>query len=1478
MPSVTPRQNLDSLDPSAIAEYISFKNCPQFHKYEFDDGVQEAEREAKPWKEAFEPFNMLLAKDGYDFEEDCIEALENTYIETDDRTDTGSWYGSEKEVQKYLLDTIQAVKDATPASNPKALFQQRLGDEIGVWPVFGDADVMLLWPEVGDSARIRILDIKSAYEQKTYQQIQVSIYTYLLQQFLDENDIDNVEIEGGVWTRETEINNSSPDAFPKFDALEARESDVRRLLKEGGEFDRLYEADNDDVKYQLGTKCQGCSYREACYTNAIENASTALLGLSRGEQKTLEEHGIDTLHDLASLAYPPTDPKPFEYNELQLADETTYNELIDESGIGQKLPRYVQRAQSLLARYYAESEDDNMFARNDDNPPWFVGVGDGQLPADDPPYDADLSFEPGSMIRVYLQVQRDHRRDKLTLLNAFVTATNYEDNGHEPQRVSVMADELPSNEAKALAYEESLIEEFFEELFDTITTVAAGMGITDRAATHFYTFTSSEQTDLNEALKRHDSLEIVEAVRDLTGLRYAIRDDPSDQSMISTIQTEVQNRKALPTPNAGLLPLVDEFYPNQNFFYHSDWEYTRSDGVEVNLRNAFNYKLFDYSAPYVQDGDTIELLPDGQTNSFYPSRPRGGANIPLEYIWAAQGRLDDDWVEHVENNFIDDDNPNPPTVEPFRWLDHETKANEITKEDVKALGERFAACVAHIERALVYRNGDIAEDKELFPLDELDEFTLGENSITRSALEFLDLEYNTTRTDTLTQYGAPPIQRVRSGEAIPMVIRSIDEVNSSEYRIKGDLLYDAMFDQNSDHIANSCRQKGSDGATSGSWMVANELTPEGKATEEASKPRDIEEGMPVTIEKLDLQKPNREIEITATAFWAENDKFTRRHRLPTTDKGKEDEYHTYIEEDTLLILDPRTDDLLAQRSHDILQHTPGNYLTTTLEDMIAGNVTSPVISGFINKYTDEFISWLISTDQFEETPNKPQKEFIREDTAQFSLLQGPPGTGKTSFTMAPALLARVYSYGKSGKKLSGMVVGESNKAVDELLDDTAGMLSDYRDDGHSEMLKNLELVRLVTQDPEDPHPAVNYVNYSDDPDAVADVIERLKDQQNRKQQTFGEYSNSELKHLLLFTTPSRLYSLLNRLDQDMDDSLSPEDWAKMNASFFDLMAIDEASMMRLPSFLMTGAFIHDHAQVMIGGDHRQMPPVTTHDWENETRPTIEELVPYLSVLDYMRLLNGQDVDAVYNPEQAISGDGDMPMAQLNQTFRCDMTVARFLRDHVYEQDGIGYRATKMKNFDPVTPQTEGIETVLDPDKPLVLILHDDDTSQQSNPDEAAVARAIQQDVSPSTSLGIVTPHNAQRGLMNSNLPDNTEVDTVERFQGGQRDMIMVSATASDPDFLEAESDFILNPNRLNVAMSRMKEKLVVVASREVFNMIPSDVDKYDQSLLWKGLYNELEVNDRDPDWEGTIEEFTPKNMNTGLLFDEDTELSVFTTH
>ena len=79
---------------------------------------------------------------------------------------------------------------------------------------------------------------------------------------------------------------------------------------------------------------------------------------------------------------------------------------------------------------------------------------------------------------------------------------------------------------------------------------------------------------------------------------------------------------------------------------------------------------------------------------------------------------------------------------------------------------------------------------------------------------------------------------------------------------------------------------------------------------------------------------------------------------------------------------------------------------------------------------------------------------------------------------------------------------------------------------------------------------------------------------------------------------------------------------------------------------------------------------------------------------------------------------------------------------------------------------------------------------------------------------------------------------------------MVGATESDRSYLLASPDFLLDPRRLTVALSRAKQKMILVASRSVFDLFSADEETFANAQLWKNL---LRRTCTVPLWEGAIE-------------------------
>lgn len=98
-----------------------------------------------------------------------------------------------------------------------------------------------------------------------------------------------------------------------------------------------------------------------------------------------------------------------------------------------------------------------------------------------------------------------------------------------------------------------------------------------------------------------------------------------------------------------------------------------------------------------------------------------------------------------------------------------------------------------------------------------------------------------------------------------------------------------------------------------------------------------------------------------------------------------------------------------------------------------------------------------------------------------------------------------------------------------------------------------------------------------------------------------------------------------------------------------------------------------------------------------------------------------------------------------------------------------------------------------------------------------------------TDILVVAPYNAQVLLLQEHfaaagLPD-VAVGTVDKFQGRQAPVVFVSMTASSIDDVPRGISFLLNRNRLNVAVSRAKYLSVIVRSHTLTDYLPSTPER-----------------------------------------------------
>jgi predicted RecB family nuclease len=81
---------------------------------------------------------------------------------------------------------------------------------------------------------------------------------------------------------------------------------------------------------------------------------------------------------------------------------------------------------------------------------------------------------------------------------------------------------------------------------------------------------------------------------------------------------------------------------------------------------------------------------------------------------------------------------------------------------------------------------------------------------------------------------------------------------------------------------------------------------------------------------------------------------------------------------------------------------------------------------------------------------------------------------------------------------------------------------------------------------------------------------------------------------------------------------------------------------------------------------------------------------------------------------------------------------------------------------------------------------------------------------------VITPYNAQVAALRARLPPEVKVGTVDKFQGQEAPVVVYSMATSTSDDAPRGLEFLYSLNRLNVAISRARALVILVASPELF--------------------------------------------------------------
>ena len=102
---------------------------------------------------------------------------------------------------------------------------------------------------------------------------------------------------------------------------------------------------------------------------------------------------------------------------------------------------------------------------------------------------------------------------------------------------------------------------------------------------------------------------------------------------------------------------------------------------------------------------------------------------------------------------------------------------------------------------------------------------------------------------------------------------------------------------------------------------------------------------------------------------------------------------------------------------------------------------------------------------------------------------------------------------------------------------------------------------------------------------------------------------------------------------------------------------------------------------------------------------------------------------------------------------------------------------------------------------------------------------------------IVSPFNAQVNFLKSRLHKDAQCGTIDKFQGAEAPITIISMTSSSVEDLPRNKKFFFNRNRLNVAISRAQCSSILLLNPKLLETPPSDYDEFKLLNYFQKLMN-----------------------------------------
>jgi superfamily I DNA and/or RNA helicase len=402
----------------------------------------------------------------------------------------------------------------------------------------------------------------------------------------------------------------------------------------------------------------------------------------------------------------------------------------------------------------------------------------------------------------------------------------------------------------------------------------------------------------------------------------------------------------------------------------------------------------------------------------------------------------------------------------------------------------------------------------------------------------------------------------------------------------------------------------------------------------------------------------------------------------------------------------------------------------------------------------------------------------------FAIIHGPPGTGKT--TTVVAFIQQAVARGETV-----LACAPSNHAVDNLLEKLLAAGEFPVRLGHPARIVP-ELRERAIDILAEKHPDARQARKVAR-DAFA--LFRQADKWTRAKPEPGEKAalRREARDLLADARKLEALAVERILDeaQIICATLTGLDSELLGKRRFDLVVIDEACQSTEPANWVP---LLRANKLILAGDHCQLPPTILS-------PEAAERGLAVSLMERLIARFGPGVSRLltvqHRMHSAIMGFSN------TEFYGGELSAHESVANHrLCDLPGVA-----------AIPLTETPVQFIDTAGASYDEELEEDTGSRRNPQEAALAfkkvcGLLDAGVNASQ-IGVITPYRAQVRLLRERLGHvpELEIDSVDGFQGREKEAIVVSLVRSNP---EGEIGFLADTRRTNVALTRARRKLLVI--------------------------------------------------------------------